>query len=122
MKLRHCAGVFNVWSEKLRRCWFLTHVTKIDYYLKSGVESIEGLDMTRLIIILCGMFFTSSAAAHPYDGPPYDAPRTFILHVTDDGRPIFTNIPKKCFSEGRLTCIQLHPIFKGSSTIEKPEN
>ena len=78
--------------------------------------------MARLIIALCGMFFTFSVAAHPYDGPPHNAPLTFIEHKTDDGRSIYTNIPKKCFSKGRLTCIQLHPIFKGPGTIEKPEN
>jgi hypothetical protein len=78
--------------------------------------------MTRLIITLCGMFYTCSAASHPYDGPPHDAPLTFIEHKTEDGRPILTNIPKKCFSKGQLTCISLHPIFKGSGTIEKPEN
>jgi hypothetical protein len=50
-----------------------------------------------------------------------DAPLTFIEHKTDDGRAIFTNIPKKCFSKGKLICIQLHPIFKGPGTIEKPE-
>jgi hypothetical protein len=86
------------------------------------VESIEGLDMARLIITLCGIFFTFSAASHPYDGPPHEAPLTFIEHKTDDGRAIFTNIPKKCFSNGVLSCISLHPIFKGSGTIEKPEN
>jgi hypothetical protein len=84
--------------------------------------SIEGMDMARLIITLCGMFYTFSAVSHPYDGPPHDAPLTFIEHETDDGRPIFTNIPKRCFSKGQLTCISLHPIFGGSGTIEKPEN
>lgn len=75
-----------------------------------------------IILILIGLFIAFSAAAHPYDGPPHDAPMTFILHKTDDGRPIYTNIPKMCFSKGRLTCSQLHPIFRGSGTIKKPEN
>jgi hypothetical protein len=86
------------------------------------VESIERLDMAKLMITICGMFFTFSAASHPYDGPPHEAPLTFIEHKTDDGRPIYTNIPKKCFSKGVLTCISLHPIFKGPGTIDKPEN
>jgi len=77
--------------------------------------------MARLIITLCGTFLTFSVAAHPYDGPPHDAPLTFIEHKTDDGRLIFTNIPKKCFSKGQLTCISLHPIFKGPGTIKRPE-
>ena len=75
-----------------------------------------------IILILIGLFIAFSAAAHPYDGPPHAAPLTFIEHKTDDGRPIFANIPKKCFSKGQLSCISLHPIFKGSGTIEKPEN
>ena len=75
-----------------------------------------------IILILLGLFIAFSAASHPYDGPPHDAPLTFIEHKTDDGRAIFTNIPKKCFSKGVLTCISLHPIFEGPGTIEKPEN
>ncbi len=75
----------------------------------------------KSILIFFGLIITSSAFSHPYDGPPDDAPLTFILHATDDGRPIYTNIPKKCFSKGVLTCHQLHPIFKGSGTIKKPE-
>ena len=73
-----------------------------------------------IILILLGLFLAFSAASHPYDGPPHGAPLTFIEHKTDDGRVVFTNIPKKCFSKGVLTCNSLHPIFKGSGTIEKP--
>ena len=83
--------------------------------------SIEGMDMTKLILTLCGMFFTFSVASHPYDGPPHNAPLTFIQHKTGDGRLIYTNIPKNCFSKGRLTCLQLHPIFKGQGTVKKLE-
>jgi len=74
------------------------------------------------ILILIGLFIAFSAAAHPYDGPPHEAPLTFIEHKTDDGRVIFTNIPKKCFSKSVRICISLHPIFEGPGTIEKPEN
>ena len=85
------------------------------------VVSIGGLVMKRhtvliIILILIGLFIAFSAAAHAYDSS-----LTFIEHKTDDGRPIYTNIPKKCFSKGVLTCISLHPIFKGPGTIEKPE-
>lgn len=62
--------------------------------------------MTKAILILCGLFIAFSATSHPFDDP-----LTFIEHKTDDGRPIFTNIPKACFSKGRLTCQQLHPIY-----------
>ena len=75
-----------------------------------------------IIILLIGLFVAFSAASHPYEGPPYEAPMTFILHTTDDGRPIYTNIPKKCFSKGRLTCIQLHPVFNGPGTIKDPNS
>jgi len=91
---------------------------KLCHFPGKAMKQHKGL---KTILILCGLFLTSNAFSHPYDGPPHNAPLTFILHMTDDGRPIYTNIPKKCFSEGRLTCIQLHPIFKGSGTIEETE-
>jgi len=83
----------------------------ITIYRKIGA-SIGGLVMKKrhfvlvIILTLIGMFIAFSAAAHPYDDP-----LTFILHKTDDGRPIYTNIPKKCFSNSALTCVGLHPIF-----------
>jgi hypothetical protein len=52
-----------------------------------------------IMLILCGPFIAFSAASHPYD-----TALEFHEHKTDDGRPIYTNIPKKCFSKGRLTC------------------
>ena len=76
--------------------------------------------MARILFTICSMLFTCGAVSHPYEGPPDEAPLTFIQHKTDDGRPIFTNIPKKCFSNGQLTCISLHPVFKGPGTIRKP--
>ncbi len=81
------------------------------------MTSFGGVDMGKIILILCGWFLAFSAASHPYDSA-----LIFREHKTDDGRPIFSNIPKKCFSKGRLTCTGLHPIFKGSGTIKKPEN
>ena len=59
-----------------------------------------------IILILIGLFIAFSAAAHPYD-----APLTFRKHLTDDGRVIYSNIPKACFSKGLLTCERLHPIY-----------
>ena len=87
----------------------------------------EGQVMKRhivliIVVMLLGLFIAFSAAAHPYDGPPHEAPLTFIEHKTDDGRSIYTNIPKKCFSKGRLTCISVHPIFGGPGTIQNPES
>lgn len=74
-----------------------------------------------VILLIIGLFLAFSAAAHPYEGIPQNAPLAFIKHKTDDGRPVYTNIPKKCFSNGQLTCIQLHPVMKGPGTIKKPE-
>jgi hypothetical protein len=62
------------------------------------------------------MFFTFSAAAHPYD-----APLTFRKHLTDDGRVIWSNIPKACFSKGLLTCENLHPIYGMPVSMKRAE-
>ena len=69
------------------------------------------------ILILFALFSTFNAYSHPYDSV-----LIFREHKTDDGRIIWTNIPKKCFSEGVLICTKLHPIYEGPGTIEKPEN
>jgi hypothetical protein len=73
----------------------------------------------NIILILLGLFLTSNAISHPYDEP-----LTFKLHTTKDGRSIYTNIPKKCFSNGVLTCTGLHPLFgtpeKNSKIESKP--
>ena len=60
----------------------------------------------KIILILCGLSIVSSASAHPNDEP-----LTFRKYLTDDGRVIYSNIPKSCFSKGLLTCENLHPIY-----------
>ena len=67
---------------------------------------------------LAGMLMTAAATAHPYDSP-----LEFRLHRTEDGRPIYSNIPKKCFRDGRLICHGLHPVFPtpASTMPERPE-
>ena len=75
-----------------------------------------------IVLFLSGLSAATNVFSHPYEGEPTATPKKFILHLTDDGRPIHTNIPKKCFSEGRLVCHQLHPIFKGPGTIDKPDD
>ena len=57
-------------------------------------------------VSIAGMLAAASAAAHPYDSP-----LEFRLHRTEDGRAIYSNIPKKCFRDGRLICHGLHPVF-----------
>jgi hypothetical protein len=71
----------------------------------------------QVVLIFCGVFPAFSAASHPYD-----TALKFDEHTTDDGRTIYSNIPKKCFSKGQLTCSKLHPIFKGSGTIKNPDS
>jgi len=69
-----------------------------------------------IILILLGLFIAFSAAAHPYD-----APLTFRKHLTDDGRVIWSNIPKACFSKGLLTCENLHPIYGTPVNMKRAE-
>jgi len=67
------------------------------------------------------LFLVSSAWAHPYDDP-----FAFRKHLTNDGRVIYSNIEKRCFSNGLLTCQEYHPIWKGrlkaSSTAQVINN
>ena len=56
--------------------------------------------------LVAGLLLAAGAAAHPYDSP-----LEFRLHRTEDGRPIYSNIPKKCFRDGRLICPGLNPVF-----------
>jgi hypothetical protein len=70
-----------------------------------------------IVLILLGLFIAFSAAAHPYDEP-----LTFRKHLTDDGRVIWSNIPKACFSKGLLTCEGLHPIYGMSVKMKSAED
>jgi len=65
----------------------------------------------RLRIAL--VVFTGVIATALY-AHPYDSPLEFRKHKTDDGRDIYSNIPKKCFHGGVLSCYRLHPIFPKS--------
>ena len=66
----------------------------------------------NIILISCGLFFAPGAISHPYNSQ-----LTFREHTTDDGRVIWTNIPKKCFSQGVLNCTRLHPIFPATERV-----
>ena len=83
-------------------------------------EFFEVAIMARLALACCMMLAAFGSSAHPYHGEPPEAPLAFIEHRTDDNRPIYTNIPRACFSRGRLTCAPLHPVFRGSGTVKKP--
>lgn len=62
----------------------------------------------NLVLILAGLTTSSNSLSHPFDSP-----LTFRQHLTNDGRVIFSNIEKRCFSNGVLTCQEYHPIWEG---------
>ena len=73
----------------------------------------------KVISALLGAMLVPVAMSHPYEGAPNHSPQAFVPHLHEDGRTVYTNIPKKCYSQGRLSCAQLHPIFKGPGTVKK---
>lgn len=44
---------------------------------------------------------------------PYDSALTFRSRKRDQGGTVYSNIPKKCFSNGVLICAHLHPEIGG---------
>lgn len=76
--------------------------------------------MARFTLACCLILVAFASAAHPYHGEPPEAPLAFIEHRTEDNRPIYTNIPRSCFAQRRLTCAGLHPVFKGPGTVARP--
>ena len=71
----------------------------------------------NLLLLLVGPHFSPSIFAHPEDSP-----LTFIPHKSEDGRVIYTNIPKRCFSNGLLTCPGRNPIFGVPSASKRVES
>ncbi len=65
--------------------------------------------LIKLALFLFGIHLSTGVYAHPEDSP-----LTFIAHKTEDGRIIYTNIPKRCFSNGVLTCTRYHPIYNSN--------
>jgi len=65
------------------------------------------------------VIFSQMAWSHPYDDP-----FAFRKHLTDDGRVIYSNIEKRCFSKGVLTCLEYHPVWRGrlKSTSNEHDN
>lgn len=59
-----------------------------------------------LLAFMLALVFASTVIAYPYDDP-----LTFRKYLTDDGRVIWSNIPKACFSKGLLTCDSLHHMY-----------
>jgi hypothetical protein len=67
----------------------------------------------RYALLAVALLLAADSHAHPYDSP-----LEFRQHRTEDGRQIYSNIPKKCFANGVLTCYRLHPLFAGGSAAK----
>lgn len=63
----------------------------------------------NLVLILTGLTTSLNTLSHPFDSP-----LIFRKHLTNDGRIIYSNIEKRCFSNGVLTCQRHHPIWQGA--------
>ena len=70
----------------------------------------------KILVTLSGLS-VSIVAAHPYDSP-----LTFREHKLADGWIIFSNIPVKCFTDGVLICIRLHPVFPNFKPAEAADS
>ena len=64
--------------------------------------------MRRLFTILVPSLALVAGAAQ---GHPENDPLRFEPHTHEGGRVIFTNIPKRCFRNGMLICLELHPLL-----------
>lgn len=69
-----------------------------------------------LAALIAGLLVATNVGAHPYDDP-----LRFEAHTHEDGRVIFTNIPKRCFRDGVLICHQLHPLLNNTPAPEPGE-
>lgn len=69
-----------------------------------------------------GLSITPEAISHPHENAYQATPKKFIIHKTNDERQIYTNIPKRCFTDGRLICHRLRPVFPGPGTVDKPKS
>lgn len=59
-----------------------------------------------LVALLPGLLLATNGGAHPENDP-----LRFEPHTHEGGRVIFTNIPKRCFKNGVLICLELHPLL-----------
>ncbi len=75
--------------------------------------------MQRLFIYPAAILAIASLAAGAALAHPENDPLRFEAHSHEGGRIIFTNIPKRCFRNGVLTCLELHPLL---STQGSPES
>lgn len=67
--------------------------------------------MRRLYSILVTTMAIASIVAGAARAHPENDPLRFEPHTHEGGRVIFTNIPKRCFRNGMLICLELHPLL-----------
>ena len=77
---------------------------------------MKQLKRLKLMLFVSGLLYGSGVIAHPYD-----TALVFVKHKTDDGRIIYSNIPKSCFSKGLLTCGGIHPIHRSAGVVKNPD-
>ena len=78
------------------------------------------MDKSSQLAVRCLLLAGSLLMVTAADAHPYDSPLEFREHRTEDGRKIYSNIPKKCFANGVLTCYRLHPIFPSTQAPDSP--
>ena len=76
-----------------------------------GATRMTVMNRSARAAFRCALLAGALLVADESHAHPYDSPLEFRQHRTEDGREIYSNIPKKCFANGVLTCYRLHPIF-----------
>ncbi len=79
--------------------------------------------MRRQLILATAILATTSLAAGTAHAHPEDDPLRFESHTHEGGRVIFTNIPKRCFRNGLLICLERHPLLDNRpppGSVEQP--
>lgn len=71
---------------------------------------MQHLRLNVLLTVVC-ISSLSVVFSHPHDNP-----LKFEKQVADDGRVIYSNIEKRCFSNGHLICTEYHPIWNKSQS------
>ena len=61
---------------------------------------------TLIALLALSSLLAGAARAHPENDP-----LRFEPHTHEGGRVIFTNIPKRCFRDGLLICLDRHPLL-----------
>ncbi len=71
---------------------------------------------SALAVLLPSLLLATNAGAHPENDP-----LRFESHIHEGGRVIFTNIPKRCFKNGLLICLDRHPLLNNRPPLDPAE-